>query len=369
MRKKKALFLLGILAGLCFGCGKKGPIVPPVLKLPQKVQDFKVLQQGARIILSWQNPTAYTDGSPLEAIAGIEIWLVDSDLPDAVPVTAGEFPSRAARLQLLETEEFVRIPDETSPDMKNLSFPIEIKPSDFGAKRFTFGIRVLTGRRRKSAFSDPVSVEPRLIPRAPGNIRARIHADRIELEWDAPEKNIDDSTPAVIKGYFVYRTVPEGNPIRMNEAPLDAPRLEDRDIVFGRSYAYTVRATAVDVPPFAESDPAPEIRVEVKDTFPPQPPQGVIAIVGRDFVALSWEANRESDLMGYRVWRKCRGEQEFVPLKNEPVPENAYTDRTIAAVSDCVYAVTAVDQEGNESRISNEVQVHIEGDVNENLSF
>lgn len=320
-------------------------------------------------MLSWINPTAYTDGSPLEAIAGIEIWLVDSELPEAAPITAGEFPTRAARLQLLETGEFVKIPDETSHDMQRLSFPIEIKPSDFGVKRFTFGIRVLTGRRRKSAFSDPVSVEPRLIPRAPGNIRARIHADRIELEWEAPEKNIDDSTPAVIKGYFVYRTGPEGNPMRLNKAPLDEPMSEDRDVVFGSSYVYTVRATAADAPPFAESDPAPEIRVEFMDTFPPQPPRGVIAIVGRDFVALSWEANRESDMLGYRVWRKCRGEQEFEPLENDPVPENAYTDRTVDAASDYVYAVTAVDQEGNESGISDEVQVHIEGDANENISF
>jgi len=360
MRKKKALFLLGILAGFGLCCGKKGPIVPPVLKLPQKAANFQAVQQGAHILLSWQNPEAYTDGSLLEAIAKIEIWVAESVLHAenaAVPLTAGEFPAHASLMKSLEPEEF-----EPKIGAETLSYSIDIQSSDFGAKRFTFGLRVFTGRRRKSAFSDLAAVEPIIIPQAPRNLRARVLVDRIELEWDAPDKNIDESMPAAVKGYFVTRTDSEGIPVRLNNEPLEALKTEDRDFIFGRSYIYTVRASAAEAPPYAESDPSPDLRIEARDTFPPKAPHGFIAIVGRGFVALSWEVNRESDLMGYRVWRKRGGEEEFIPLESEPIPDNVFTDRTVKASSDYAYVVTAIDQQGNESRISDVVHVHIEGD-------
>ena len=98
-----------------------------------------------------------------------------------------------------------------------------------------------------------------------------------------------------------------------------------------------------------------------KDTFAPEPPEGLVSVAGQDVLAISWDANVEEDLAGYRVWRKEEGATEFRLLTQEPIRDSAYNDREVEKGKTYAYAVTAVDHSGNESHKSKTISDRIRG--------
>ncbi len=78
--KRFSPFLVPLFFLLFFAfCGKKGPILPPLKRALQKIEVLDITQRGDKIILEWENPTAYTDGSSLSEISEVEIWLVEQE--------------------------------------------------------------------------------------------------------------------------------------------------------------------------------------------------------------------------------------------------------------------------------------------------
>ena len=75
----KRICLIGITAVLALfcSCGKKGPILPPLVKIPKAVETAALAQIGTEFHLSWRLPTSYLDGSPIEKIEVLEIWIFE----------------------------------------------------------------------------------------------------------------------------------------------------------------------------------------------------------------------------------------------------------------------------------------------------
>ena len=89
-----------------------------------------------------------------------------------------------------------------------------------------------------------------------------------------------------------------------------------------------------------------------RDHEPPAAPRGLYSVTGDRSVTLDWLENTESDVVGYRVYEApCDG-------PSCPYDEIAYTTRsnyTVPGLSNGVtrfFAVTAIDQAGNESDLS-----------------
>lgn len=97
------------------------------------------------------------------------------------------------------------------------------------------------------------------------------------------------------------------------------------------------------------------VLVQPVDTIPPSVPtalQGVVDSTG--VVRLTWNANNENDLLGYRIFRgQTRGE-ELVPLNDIAVRTNHFTDTVDVRNlnSKVYYAVTALDMRYNQSEKS-----------------
>ncbi|MFA9454221.1 MAG: hypothetical protein ACERK6_09920, partial [Candidatus Aminicenantaceae bacterium] len=119
--------------------------------------------------------------------------------------------------------------------------------------------------------------------------------------------------------------------------------------------------------PFAESGDSKPIEVAVKDTFAPSAPKGLIAIAGEDFISLSWDRSRERDLSSYRVWRRPAESGEYTLLTPEGILDSNFTDTSPRKKVRYEYAVTALDQEGNESTRSKSVTAAITGDSHADL--
>jgi fibronectin type 3 domain-containing protein len=83
-----------------------------------------------------------------------------------------------------------------------------------------------------------------------------------------------------------------------------------------------------------------------------------MAVAGVGTIELAWERNVEDDFQGYNVYRSSEGAafEKIAALIDAP----AYSDRQIEAVRKYRYAVSAVDQTGNESRRSEPVEAAAE---------
>jgi hypothetical protein len=361
-------FFLFIL--LFIGCGKKGPLLPPLIIIPEIVENFTIVQRGADILLSWKNPTLYTDGSTLQEqeISEIEIWLQKEERGEessrSVSVapgqrgtprfSLGEFKNKAELEFTLKNDSFsaYQKDKQNEKDLLEFEFFYPLQEKNYTSKKFTFALIVIDEQGKESVFSELLSIEPRLVSLPPRDIKFSVHEDRIEITWKGPEKNIDDSSPAKLKGYNIYRGEDENPLSRLNTDLLQEESYSDTDFSFGKQYIYFVRCASADSSPFWESGDSERVEISAKDIFAPKPPSGLISIPGRDYITLTWEMNDESDLFGYKVWRREENQESFLLLTKEIIRESTYTDHAVEKNKRYDYAISACDSSQNESEKS-----------------
>ncbi len=385
MKKKINLLLLSIVLLTLFSCGRKGPILPPLIRIPQPIVDLEARQIGENIFLQWKNPVSYTDDSPLTENREVEIWLfaADKDSDDAKrPPGKDDFDSRA---ELLKTMGMVheRSDDEEEKDEEeSLSLPVEfiyslqdekvfficdkiykekihykLKEKESFTKVYIFSLRIKDGRKI-SVFSDILTFMPEVVSQPPGNLRAEVFEDRIELSWDAPKTDINQSSRPVFEGYNLYRRSEEDKARKRNSTPLKINFFEEESFEFGTGYSFFVRTSYLaGASPFESAD-SNIIEIKPEDIFPPKAPSALISISGSKLISLSWEPNKENDLAGYRIWRRLEGESDFFLLTSELFLESNFNDTKLEKNRKYEYTVTAVDKNGNESERSSTVSIH-----------
>jgi len=351
---------LVLAAALAFfpACGKKGPLLPPLVRIPQKIEMLSLCQRGEAIILEWTNPSAYTDGSPLLAVSKAEIWMLEkAKLPgqEKPTVTPDEFEKEARLTVLLSHDEFGRhlaSPDKDKPPLTLLA-AIPVPREKIDSSVLFFSLRVADSRGKTSEFTSLAEWKPLALPLPPSGLQVRMFEDRVVVRWEKPSANIDRLTPAAPKGYNIYRAAAGKNPVLLNKAPVLAEQYEDRDFVAATTYRYFVRATISDAAPYSESADSESIEAAVKDTFAPDLPVGLTAVASAGMITLVWDANGENDLAGYNVWRREAGRTaDFVLLTPKAIAENSYSDMSVEKSVRYEYAISALDRMGNESRKS-----------------
>lgn len=379
MKKFFSCLLVASLFLIMTSCGKKGAIYPPIIRKPQRIENFRAVQRGDRILLEWTNPTTYTDGESLDGVEEVEIWLFEEEkekeksegeesekeeAPDTEEqISEEEFLQKAALYLALEKEKFPEYLIKKNEESQFYQYQYQLEQKDFLSRKYIFGLRTEDRKKRKSNFSRLLTISPQALPLPPQNINFEIKEDRILILWNAPVKNIDQSLPAHVMGYNVFRAEGEAPPRCLNSDLIKEEMYNDIDFVFGKTYRYFVRASATETPPYLQSSDSEVIEVEAKDTFPPKAPTGLVAIKGEDFISLAWDRNQEKDLAGYRVWRQETGQEEYSLLTPDPIRENTYTDKEIEKNKSYLYTITALDRAGNESEMSQSISEIIGEDV------
>jgi len=380
--------IVSLAAGVCLvlaalACGKKGGIDPPLVLVPQKVENLKAVQRGRHILLGWSNPESYIDGRPLSGVSAVEIWVLGagpSGKPDQKPPTAEEFEAKSRLLAVVEQTELpsrtvqeaktkpnkkagAAGPKKKAPLAKEQLYEYPLADEDLKEPKLTFAVRVR--EEKKSHFSDFsgfAAISPQPLPLPPTNIRTQVFEDRVEIRWDAPQANFDQSGPVRLKGFNVYRIDAGDKLQRLNSSLVREEKYSDTTILFGPSYRYFVRAAATDAAPLLESDNSDPVDVTPKDVFPPAAPLNPAAAKGPNFITLIWDAGREKDLAGYKVWRREAGQDAFLCLTAQPIAENTFSDSSVEKNKRYEYAITALDNSGNESPKSEIVSEGIKGD-------
>ena len=88
------------------------------------------------------------------------------------------------------------------------------------------------------------------------------------------------------------------------------------------------------------------------------PPRNLGAVPAAHSVALNWNANT-SAVVRYNVYRATQPGGPYTKLNSSPIRRTSYTDSTVQAGHTYFYVVTAVDQNGIESRFSSKVQASV----------
>ena len=146
---------------------------------------------------------------------------------------------------------------------------------------------------------------------------------------------------------------------------VDSGGTTDRTAQLGRTYRYTaqrVRSMTFNQQTLElRSAPSAEVRVEVRDVFPPDLPTGLVAVPelasdgARPPIAsidLAWDPNPEPRIAGYRVYRQdldSGSPDAWHSLSPDLIRVTSYRDSTVAAGKRYAYRVTAVGESGSES--------------------
>lgn len=352
---KRALLLALAFVFIFSGCGKKGAILPPVALIPQAPEILSLVQQGGQAVLEWKNPVSYVAGGPLPGLASVEIWGAEMGAEEAAEPAAllrEKFQDRAALQAVIRQPEFINLRSGDDKQAGPLRASVSLGPGGLNHRILSYALRAIDSRRKKSPFSEIRSLRPKPLPRPPLNLRAEVEADGVILCWDSPRENFDGSVLSGLAGYRVLRAE-KGSPFKLLTAePAPETCFRDGQIVFGQTYLYAVRAAAAGSEPYNESSDSLPLEVTPRDTFPPAPPSGLTALPGVDFISLAWDRRPETDLAGYRVWRREEGGPEFRELTVELQSETTFLDRTAEKNKRYEYAVTAEDKAGNRSPLS-----------------
>jgi fibronectin type 3 domain-containing protein len=230
-----------------------------------------------------------------------------------------------------------------------LSGPVhlEIPARDWVGKAVLIRARVASRKGRFSEWSNPVrlNVVPPLEP--PANVRVEGAAGGVRVTWAVPP-----ARPGI--AWRVFRRGPDQEKPELLGSSAQ-PVYVDSTAQFGKAYEYSVQAALKAGDAEAEGLVSKPVAITYEDRFAPAVPAGLTVIAGLDSIQLVWNPDAEPDLKGYYLYRSA-GDQPFARL-GELLESPSYTDRAIEAGKRYRYAVSAVDQSGNESARSAPVEV------------
>jgi hypothetical protein len=359
MNRKVPVFALPLvfaytLACTMVGCGAPAAPAPPSLNMPTPVVNLSAARIGDSVHLAWTMPTRTTDHLPLRHPVTTRICrAVDGDACTTVgtlrlaPGTAGTYmdvlPSDLSHKpdNLLRYEVALQNHAGKSAGPSNLVYS--------AAGNSPAAVTGLTGQVRQ----DGVLLSWKPVPEPGHSIIFRI--ERLQLTVPAPQE-VRSSPLALSPPSPTQTLVVHG---RDGEDPGHAI---DNTALFNQRYRYVVERVAsldfsgrsVEV----QGLPSEAVEVTTTDVFPPAVPQGLVAVAdsAAGAIDLSWTPDSDSDLAAYRVYRRdVQGSSPAQRVASVGV-ETSFRDTAVQPEHAYAYSVSAVDQSGNESKRSPEIE-------------
>ena len=320
MRTSGVLFVLAFLAG----CGYVGEPQYPALNIPTRVNNLGAMERGSQLEIGFTVPALTTEGLVVKSIGAVDLRVGP---PGRGPFQVDAWAEKASRI-------------DVAPPAKLGNVQVKVPVEKFIGQDIVVAVRLANSKNRVSDWSNVVKFHVERPLSAPTDFAATGAPDGIRLTWktsDAP-------------GFRILRSS-DAEPQPLPIATAAGPEYLDATATYGKKYQYYVEAVKGAV----ESEPVGPISIAYTDTFPPAAPSALAAIAGVDAIELTWERNTEPDFRGYRVYRAvAAGAFERIA---EMLEAPNYSDRKVTSGTRYRYAVTSIDQIGNESERTPPVEV------------
>jgi hypothetical protein len=399
-------------AFLCGACGKKGPPLPPLVKLPAAPDNVVAERRGNIIDLQFTVPAANTDGSRPANVGRAQVYAITA--PSAVPASAltdeimikygtrvgevevksprdpnatadpddpsdevdppeGSGLDQGARAHVEETIspallKPVEIPARTDRPAQTADLIEEARPLLGPASAMTsrtYAAVGLSARGRRGPLSARIAVP--LVPPPPPPAAPDVSYDEtaVTVRWSAvvapqtpgaddvlPSRSLDASPPAIT--YNVYDASDPDAQVKLTASPIEELQYTDARMAWGEQRCYAIRTAEHLGSAVIESEASAPTCETLTDTFPPAPPKGLAPIASEGAISLIWEPNSEKDLAGYLVLRGAAPGDRLTAITAAPIQETSFTDGVPRGAT-YVYAIQAVDRAGNASSPSAKV--------------
>ncbi|PYS79247.1 MAG: hypothetical protein DMF67_00550 [Acidobacteria bacterium] len=331
-------------------CGKRRPPLPPVERVPQRTELLSGVQRGNQVILSWPAPRRNANDESVQSIRRIDVYRLAEGVRDPLPLTEEEFSARATLIGSVPSEQVLRAADTLSyTDELSLKEPVRLR----------YAVRYVNAAGQRASFSNFLLIEPAASVSQPPSVNPGpvYQENAIVLRWQAPAANVDNTTPANLLGYNIYRSARSQNqPAQtpLNARPVTANTFADQSFNFGEEYVYVVRAVSLGTggEP-VESLNSNAVTANPFDIFPPAPP-GKVTAAGSSpppRVSIFFPTNTEKDLAGYNLYRSEDPNlpKPWTKLNRNLLDRTTFQDEAVQSGKRYFYYVTAVDNAGNES--------------------
>jgi hypothetical protein len=288
---------------------------PPALNIALPIKDLRVVEYGDHLIADYTVPSLTTEGLALTRIRAVEVHIAPGG------------PGWEASGKNVSSAAY-------ASGLRETAIPV----ADWVGKNVQLGVRIINSKGRASDWSNLVQVAVAPVVPQPAGLEGADTPHGEQLKWQSPEKS-----------FRVFRQAPgEQNPVQI--ASTTQPEYLDAAAQFGVTYRYRVQAMRG----AAQSEISQPLTRTPKDTFPPAVPAGLTGIASAGSNELVWDRDTEPDLRGYVVYRSVGG-GPFARAAEVAAP--AYSDRDVQSGKTYRYAVSAVDQSGNESAQTQPVTV------------
>jgi predicted phage tail protein len=331
-------------------CGKRRPPQPPVERVPQRTELLSGVQRGNQVILNWPAPRRNASDESVQSIRRVDVYRLAEAVDDPLPLTEEEFSARANLIgsvnaeQLAEAKETLAYTDELS-----LSEPVRLR----------YAVRYVNAAGQRASFSNFLLIEPAAsVSQPPSVAQPEVRESAVTIRWQAPEANVDNTRPANLLGYNVYRSARSQNePAQtpLNSRPVNASSFADQTFTFGEEYVYVVRAVSLGTggEPVESLNSNP-VSVTPSDKFPPAAPSGLTAAAAPAPLRISvfFAANQERDIAGYDLYRSTDPnlpKEQWTKLNRNLLERTTYQDEAVKSGQRYFYYVIAVDKAGNAS--------------------
>lgn len=344
---------LVVLLALCLGlvaCGKKDMPVPMGAIHPKSINDLQYIITPNGVELNWTIPTRNVDGSPILALKGFELYkaVISEDSCKGCPI-AFESP--------------VFLPMETVSKSGQKMF-YEDRTLKKG-QRYAFEIRTVKAFMNRSEPSNRVIFTWHPPASPPSQPIAVSMVDGLGLSWSPPLTWTDGTALNLPVFYRVYVQKEDEDGWKLIKDRLSSPsfiHLEAKTL--NKPLRYRITAVSDHNGTLIESAPSPEVTAEFISPVQPNAPTGLVAILrapdtGKSRVELFWQDVSDSNVVGYVVYRRASGTNEFKRLNEHPLSIVHFDDETVLPPGVYEYRVTAVSRAGKESEPSSSATIRI----------
>lgn len=304
------------------GCGYVGDPLPPALHIPVAVSDLAAFQRGSKLVLRFTAPQLTTENLPIPAPGEIDLRI--GAAPEGA-FNVNTWAPAATRVPALKPE-------------------VRTDVSSYAGKEIFAAVRTAGSKGRWSDWSNVVAIRIVQPLATPAAFMAEAAPGGVQLQWTL-------TAPPETR-YRIFRQADKEEALTLLATVTASPFL-DGAAEYEKPYKYQVQAVLANGDRQAESEPSSIAEITPRDTFPPPTPTGLNALAGVNTIELAWDPGTDPGLAGYHVYRARNGAFERIgDLTEAP----AFSDRSAESGATYRYAVTAVDQKGNESPKSEPVE-------------